>query len=91
MRRHLGDRASAGEAALFNAVADLGLNPTRRYTINSKHLPPRPHCAFGTTTPDVTLLPERVAIYYDGCYWHECPDHYPGRHGGVATKRDRRV
>jgi DNA mismatch endonuclease, patch repair protein len=25
--------------------------------------------------PDVTFPKAFVAVFYDGCYWHECPDH----------------
>jgi DNA mismatch endonuclease (patch repair protein) len=26
-------------------------------------------------TPDVVLVRHRVAVFVDGCYWHQCPVH----------------
>jgi G:T-mismatch repair DNA endonuclease (very short patch repair protein) len=31
-----------------------------------------------------------LAVFLDGCYWHECPDHGSGRHADRRT-RDTRV
>jgi len=25
--------------------------------------------------PDIAFTPVRVAVFVDGCFWHQCPDH----------------
>ena len=25
--------------------------------------------------PDITFWPSKLAVFVDGCYWHNCPDH----------------
>ena len=37
-----------------------------RYRIHRKDLPGKPDISFG---------PARVAVFVDGCYWHNCPEH----------------
>jgi hypothetical protein len=39
------------------------------------------------TTPDAYFGAARVAVFHDGCYWHECPEHYPNRLGGKVAER----
>lgn len=86
-----GDRPSKGERALFASIQAAGLDPVRRHVISSKRLPPRPRCHSGETVPDAVLLTQRVAVYYDGCYWHECPEHCPGSRGGARAAADQRI
>lgn len=39
------------------------------------------------TTPDIYFGGAKVAVFHDGCYWHECPEHHPRSFGGrVAAK-----
>ncbi len=33
--------------------------------------------------PDIVFVSARVAVYVDGCFWHECPEH------GSAPKANR--
>lgn len=28
-----------------------------------------------TTRPDIVFTKQRVAVYIDGCFWHQCPQH----------------
>lgn len=37
-----------------------------RYRVNVAALPGR---------PDITLTRARIAIFVDGCFWHNCPEH----------------
>jgi DNA mismatch endonuclease (patch repair protein) len=27
------------------------------------------------TQPDIVFLPQKVAVFIDGCFWHCCPEH----------------
>lgn len=27
-------------------------------------------------TADLVFRPSRVAVFVDGCFWHQCPEHY---------------
>lgn len=38
-------------------------------------------------TPDFLFPKDRVAVFYDGCYWHECPEHHLNRRGGIARAK----
>lgn len=33
-------------------------------------------------TADIILVRFRIAIFVDGCYWHQCPRHKPAPKGG---------
>ena len=33
----------------------------------------RKHRIFGK--PDFVFLPEKIAVFVDGCFWHGCPEH----------------
>ena len=64
--RHLSGRASKGtvpEIALRRAVHALGM----RYAL---HKPLAKGC-----TPDLVLVRHRLAVFTDGCFWHQCPRH----------------
>lgn len=41
-------------------------------------------------TPDLLFRRGMVAVFVDGCYWHECPEHYPNARGGAIWLRDQR-
>lgn len=47
-----------------------------------------PHCL--SCRPDLLFERGMVAVFYDGCYWHECPDHYPNARGGLGRQQDER-
>ncbi|HEX7630562.1 MAG TPA: hypothetical protein VF388_00400, partial [Lacunisphaera sp.] len=32
-----------------------------------------------------------IAVFFDGCYWHECPEHYPNARGGAVRAKDEAV
>ena len=53
---------SKPEIKLRKALYSEGL----RYRIHRKDLPGKPDISFG---------PARVAVFVDGCYWHNCPEH----------------
>lgn len=64
--RHLAGRSSqntAPELLLRSAVHRLGL----RYAVHKQ-------LAKGCT-PDFTLVRYRLAVFVDGCFWHQCPQH----------------
>lgn len=41
--------------------------------------------------PDAMFSDEKIAVFYDGCYWHECPEHHPRARGGGILAKDRRI
>lgn len=63
---HLAGRVSRGtqpELALRKAVHALGF----RYAVHKR-------LAKGCT-PDFTLVRYALAVFVDGCFWHQCPSH----------------
>lgn len=50
------------EVALRRELHRLGL----RYRTHLRELP---------GSPDVALTRARIAVFVDGCFWHDCPDH----------------
>ena len=56
-------RNTKPELALRSAVHGLGL----RFRI---HRAVAPRC-----TPDFVLPRYRLAVFVDGCFWHDCPEH----------------
>lgn len=36
----------------------------------------RLHYKIHKTTPDITFIKARLAVFIDGCQWHGCPEHY---------------
>ena len=46
-----------------------------RYRLHRKDLPGK---------PDIALGPAKVAVFVDGCYWHNCPEH------GTLPKNNRK-
>ena len=64
--RHLSGRSSKNtlpEVLLGSALHRLGL----RYR---KHVSLAKGC-----TPDLVFARHRLAVFTDGCYWHQCPEH----------------
>lgn len=64
--RHLarrGKRDTRPELLLRSAVHQLGL----RFSVQK-------NLAKGCT-PDLVLVRHRLAVFVDGCFWHQCPDH----------------
>lgn len=64
--RHLSGRSSKNtlpEVSLGSALHRLGL----RYR---KHVRLAKGC-----TPDLVLARHRLAVFVDGCWWHQCPQH----------------
>jgi DNA mismatch endonuclease, patch repair protein len=41
-------------------------------------------------TPDLLFRRGLVAVFVDGCYYHECPTHNPDAFGGKHRTRDER-
>lgn len=75
---------SGGEQMLIKLV-DQHLKTWRKDRIRYTEQPIK------TVEPDMVFADEKVAVFYDGCYWHECPTHHPhSRKGGILAK-DRRI
>lgn len=77
---------STGELSLAKLVGRRLRFATNRPIYLDGHSNGRPlRCS-----PDLRFDHGRVAVFYDGCYWHECPTHRPNAHGGVVRERDER-
>ena len=63
-------RDSEPEMALRRELHSLGL----RFRIQYRGIP---------GTPDIAFTRARVAVFVDGCFWHQCPEH------GVMPKANR--
>ncbi len=68
--RRMPRRDSTGEVRLRSELHGLGL----RFRKHLRELP---------GTPDVALTRARIAVFFDGCFWHSCPQH------GVLPKSNR--
>jgi len=68
--RRMPRRDSSGEVRLRSELHHLGL----RFRKHLRGLP---------GTPDIALTRTRIAIFFDGCFWHCCPQH------GVLPKANR--
>ena len=68
--RRMPRRDSTGEVRLRSELHRLGL----RFRKHVRGLP---------GTPDVVFTRARIAVFFDGCFWHCCPDH------GVLPKSNR--
>lgn len=79
-QRQLAINPSKAEHAFVDLI-DPDLEYSRRHTI---------YLRLGgahRVTPDLVFPAAGVAVFYDGCYWHECPDHaHEIWDGKVATK-----
>jgi DNA mismatch endonuclease (patch repair protein) len=53
---------SRGEVLLRRELHRLGL----RFRKHLRGLP---------GTPDIAFTRARIAVFFDGCFWHACPDH----------------
>jgi DNA mismatch endonuclease Vsr len=73
---------------LFERLIDRTLRPETGRTIYLGDWPK--HGSPPRVTPDMTFYSAKVAVFLDGCYWHECPDHKPRSFGGKAQARDKR-
>lgn len=62
-------RNTNGEQLLCRALDKIGL----RYVVDT------PPIAGSRSRADVVVQEARVAVYWDGCFWHACPEHgtYP--------------
>ena len=61
---------SSEAMALRRELHSLGL----RFRIQYRGIP---------GTPDIAFTRARVAVFVDGCFWHQCPEH------GVMPKANR--
>ena len=68
--KHMPVRDSKPELLLRKALHKMGL----RYRLHRKDLPGKPDIVFGSS---------KVAVFVDGCYWHNCPEH------GTIPKNNR--
>jgi DNA mismatch endonuclease (patch repair protein) len=79
---HLRNRVTRGtqpEIRLRRAVHALGL----RFRLNRR---------IGRFAPDLVLPRHRLAVFVDGCYWHNCPEHGPKLFRGPnAEKWHRKI
>ena len=74
--RGRGTRDTAPEVSLRRAVHALGL----RFRL---------HRRVGRFRPDFVLPRYRLAVFVDGCYWHNCPEHGPKQFRGPNAERWR--
>ena len=63
-------RDSGPEILLRRELHSLGL----RFRIQYRGIP---------GTPDIAFTRARIAVFVDGCFWHQCPEH------GVMPKANR--
>lgn len=76
--RHLAGRVrrdTGPELLLRRAVHHLGL----RYAVQKR-------LAKGCT-PDIVLVRHRLAVFVDGCFWHQCPEHGRTHFAGPNAER----
>lgn len=59
-------RDTKPEVAARSAIHALGLRFRKDYPIR---------LARRTVRPDVVFTRRRVAVFIDGCFWHQCPAH----------------
>jgi hypothetical protein len=45
----------------------------------------------GSVVPDLIFERGKIAVFFDGCYWHECPEHSADAHGGKIRVKDAAV
>jgi DNA mismatch endonuclease (patch repair protein) len=62
------------ELRLRRAVHALGLG----FRLNQR---------IGRFTPDFVLPRHRPAVFVDGCYWHNCPEHGPRQFRGPNAEQ----
>lgn len=70
-------RQSAAELTLLRRLRATGLRPQTQVRVWSHRLPGK--FGYGHTSIDYAWKRLGVAAFFDGCYWHGCPDHYPNR------------
>lgn len=73
---------------LFGTLIHRSLRPLTGRTIYLGQWPK--HGSPPRVTPDMVFLDAKVAVFLDGCYWHECPEHHPDSFGGATRARDER-
>lgn len=83
-------KASKQELLIAEGLAALGHKFETDSAVTSEHLPAAHNRQVGSATPDFLFRQHRIAVFYDGCYWHECPEHYPSQWGGKVHAKDLR-
>lgn len=78
------------EVEFYNHLRRVGLSPTVQPSIMSDGLAAANNHRAGVCKPDFLWPFKRVALFLDGCYWHECPIHSPDAHGGRVREKDAR-
>jgi DNA mismatch endonuclease, patch repair protein len=67
-------RDTQPELRLRRAVHALGL----RFRLNQR---------IGQFSPDLVFSRYRLAVFVDGCYWHNCPEHGPKQFRGPNAEK----
>lgn len=78
------NRGTAAEMAIRRELHRQGM----RYRVNPRM------GELGRTSPDIAFTRMRVAIFVDGCFWHQCPAHATFPHANSdwwAEKLDMNV
>lgn len=79
MSRIRGQGNKTTELALAAAFRRVGIKGWRRHVIINLELGPRVAKREGKARlivrPDFVFTAERVAVFADGCFWHQCPLH----------------
>ena len=81
MSRIRGKGNKTTELALAAAFRKVGIKGWRRHTVLKVKLKPNRSYVVDakrqilTVKPDFVFRKERVAVFVDGCFWHQCPLH----------------
>lgn len=79
MSRIRGKGNKSTELALASAFRKAGINGWRRHVAIKLDLGPRVAKRLGKdrliVKPDFVFHRERLAVFVDGCFWHQCPLH----------------
>lgn len=81
------ETSSGGQKVLFQMLQQRALHPQTSYRIHYEPTVGQRE----TVIPDAVFQEEKVAVFYDGCYWHECPQHHPFSRKGAVLAKDRRA
>jgi DNA mismatch endonuclease (patch repair protein) len=75
----IANKDTAAEMAVRKELHRRGL----RYRVN-RRIPD-----LGRVRPDIVFPRERVAVFVDGCFWHQCPEHatYPRSNADWWTEK----
>lgn len=77
---------SKREVAFIRELRCNGLNPQTGRQVTSPNLKGGRNQRVGLCIPDAIWTRKRIALFFDGCYWHSCPVHH---NSARPARRDR--